>query len=193
MNKRGRFLLDIQFFARDDTQEKTEPKVSTVPKVQFDKVASELAAKNKKLKALEEKYQLEIQEKETEIAKLRAEIAKEKVLATLTTRGIDQKKAQRIADKGISVEVALEIASLFAEINENHKCEIEQVKLDNTTKPNGGGNDKSATKDDDKKMTLRYTFGLPAYCYFYDTLVQYEAHEIKKCFDRAFAEVIGAG
>ena len=168
MSKGLKFPLDIQYFAEGDPKppeikepETPEPETKTVSKVQFDKAASELAETKKKLKALEEKHlteeerrQLENQEKEAEIEMLKAEIAKEKVLATLTAKGIDPKKAQEIADKGTSVEVALEIASLFAETSETHKREIEQAKLDNMTKPNGGGEDKPATKTDFRKMSL---------------------------------------
>ena len=46
---------------------------------------------------------------------------------------------------------------------------------------------------DEKHSEFRYTHGLPAYRFFYDAVVQYETLGIKKCFDRAFKEVIGAG
>ena len=138
----------------------TEP---SVPKKEFDKLASELARikrEQKEKMTLDQQKELELKERDTRIAELEKEITKSTLKSGLSTSGLDSKHVESITNAILEGDTGNIIKSLnkaLEEIDSKHKQELESVKLDLTPRPangiNGDGGEKEITKEDFDKMS----------------------------------------
>lgn len=169
LNKKLRFLLDIQCFAEsgdggDDGagaggNDPQEPQM--VPKTQFDRLSTELANLKKTLKAKqtdEEKFAQEQEEKNQKIKELE-DFQRKSVLSTnLLKGGVGEKDVDSIADaflEGDSEKIAKAFNTALKNIIKAKDDEIAQLKLNGIDKPSGGGNGGTEVNAESfAKMTL---------------------------------------
>lgn len=161
-------LTNLQLFSDGgegeglDTPRPT-PEEPSVPKKDFDKVASELARikrDQKEKMTLDQQKELELKERDAKIAELEKEITKSTLKSGLSTSGLDLKHVESITHailEGDTDNIIKSLNKALEEIDSKHKQELESVKLELTPRPasgaNGDGREKEITKEDFDKMS----------------------------------------
>lgn len=157
-------LLNLQLFSEpgeggnpNDPGGTNEP---TVPKKDFDKLAKELASYKRKNMSDVEKLNDDIKERDKQIADLQKSITKSNFKSGLSITGIEESYIESISAafiEGDSGKLVKSISEVIVELNDNHKKEIESLKLSLTPRPgegsNGGSEDNQITKEQFNKMT----------------------------------------
>lgn len=139
------FPLNIQLFAdpaeSDPIQDPAEPAEKVVSKAVFDKTASELADYKRKYNATldeTEKARIEKEEKEAELAELKKENSKMKLLTSLAVIGLDEKLTSKIADSAIEGDYE-SLASAIKKATEAKtsalQAKIDELELEATQRP----------------------------------------------------------
>lgn len=160
-------LSNLQLFSEggdgDGGGDVKTPAEQSVPKKEFDKLASELASIKREQKeklTLEQQKELEIQERDTKIAELEKKITKSTLESGLSTSGLDPKYVKSLTDAildGDTDSIIKNLNKALEEINSKHNQELESVKLDSTPRPangtNGSEGEKEITKEDFDKMS----------------------------------------
>lgn len=170
MIKKLKYPFDIQLFAEGGnegsdgsaveggSEPTAEPK--SVSKDQFDKVAKELGELKKKMKdqmTAEEKWKLDLEEKENKIKELERETNKSNLKSNLLGQGYSKKEVDSIAEKIMSGDIegiAKELGNARKNAVSELEAQIAQLKLDSTPRPDGATDPKPKTLADFAKMTL---------------------------------------
>lgn len=136
------------------------PIIPTVPKSQYDKLASQFSDLKKQVKAKEtedEKKAREQAEKDQEINELQQFKNKSILEKGLLTNGIDTESVELISEAVLSGDME-SISKVFGEVYSKGvkelQKEIDALKLTQIDQPNGSTQNKQITVEDYKKMTL---------------------------------------
>lgn len=132
----------------------TEPTEQTISKGIYDKTAKELADYKKKWKATldeAEQARIEKEEKEAELAELKKENSKMKLLSNLSVIGLDEKLTSKIAESAIEGDYE-SLASAIKKATEAKtstlQAKIDELELEATQRPAQN----SATGETDPKV-----------------------------------------
>lgn len=165
MKKFKKFPLEIQFFAEDDHDKddevnKGDEEEKTISKKKYDKLASELAVLKKELRNKntdEENARLDAEAKEEKIKELEKEVTKNKVAASLSKSGFDEKEIDEIVEaitENDTDALIVAVASSRKNVVDKLQKEIDTLKLSNVDTPNGGSVGKNGDYKDYKNMTI---------------------------------------
>ena len=161
--KKTSYRLNLQLFA-DPGEGNTDPLPEpTVPKAQFDALATEIAKLKKEARERltdDEKRAAEAKEKDDLIISLQKQVKMSSIKGGLATAGLDEKSIDAITTayvEGNDADFIKNIGSVIKAIKDAHAKEIENIKLDLTPRPgegtNGGVEDKTVTREEFNKMS----------------------------------------
>lgn len=167
INELLRFPLDIQFYAEESDGESGNPDVDStgeeevVSKKIYDKMSAELSKLKKEMRqnmSQEEQRRIEMEEKDSKIADLQKQLTLSSMITGLNSTGFDETTVKAISEAYVGSNpdgFVKAISKAVKELNDNHKREIENLKLESTPRPAGGtgdGNDKPITQEDFNNM-----------------------------------------
>lgn len=168
INELLRFPLDIQFYAEEGDGESGNPDVAStgeeevVPKKIYDKMSAELSKLKKEMRqnmSQEEQRRIEMEEKDSKIADLQKQLTLSSMITGLNSTGFDEATVKAISEAYVGSNpdgFVKAISKAVKELNDNHKREIENLKLESTPRPAGGtgdGNDKPITQKEFNNMS----------------------------------------
>lgn len=157
-------------------------------KLQFDKLASEIASRKKKEKeeakakmSEEEKRALEIQEKDNTISSLQRQLKSAEIKAKLKGTGYSDEQVEQLTEaflNGDSEAFLNTISVATNDINTSHKKAIEEAKLQGFTTPKGavGHKTDSAVVTQDDFNNLSYAEKLDFKAKFPDDYKKFIKH-----------------
>lgn len=161
-----KFPLHIQYFAEEDDGEEVRVDDDStseefVSKKVYDKMSAELSKLKKEMRqnmSQEEQRKIEMEEKDSKIAELQKQLTLSSMVTGLTSTGFDEATVKAISEAYVESDsdgFVKAIGKAVKELNDTHKREIENLKLDITPRPAGGtgdGNDKPITQEDFNNM-----------------------------------------
>ncbi|MEG0366012.1 MAG: hypothetical protein RR585_04195 [Coprobacillus sp.] len=162
MNKCLKYPLDIQLFADGDGDGDggNGEVIETVPKSQFDKLASDYAKAKKELsgKKTEDEQRIELEkQKDEELESLKQFRTESTIKNSLLESGISKEHINGITKAYLSGDVeqmSKAIADMYSkEFTELQKT-IDELKVTQIDTPQGGNKTKEVTIEDFKKMTI---------------------------------------
>lgn len=153
-------LTNLQLFSEGGEGGEGDVIPLTVPKDQYDKLASEFAGLKKQIKAKESEEETKAREqaeKDEKINELLQYKNKSILEKGLMTSGIDSKSVESISEAVLSGDMA-KISKAFGDVYSKGMSELkkenEALKLSQIATPDGSTSNKEVSLEDFKKMTL---------------------------------------